>query len=87
MYRTSWAPWLVGGAARVRLFLRFPTWSLHGRYMVATWSLHGRYTGNSHNSTSTQRKEANEGALESSCRAANGLIAGWVRGGGLVEQL
>ena len=87
MSRTSWTPRLVDRTAGMQLFLRFPTWSLHGRYMVATWSLHGRYTGNSHNSTSTQRKEANEGALESSCRAVKGLIAGWVRGGGLVEQL
>ena len=74
--RTSWTSWLVDRTAGVQLLLRFPSWYLRGTFV-----------GNLNVSTSTQRKEANEGALESSCRAANGLIAGWVRGGGLVEQL
>ena len=46
------------------------------RYLVAIWSLSGRYlvailslSPKSHNSTCTQRKEANESALESSFRA------------------
>jgi len=62
----------------VQLYLRSPMWVLHGCYMGAIWDLH--------NSTCTQHKKASEGALESSCRALNGLDAGWVGGVGLVEQ-
>ena len=57
-------------------------WVLYGCYMGAIRVLYGK----THNSTCTQHKKASEGALESSCRAVNGLGAAWVGGVGLVEQ-
>ena len=86
MIKTHWAPQLVGRAAWVELFLRFPSCCLRVAFVLPSCCLRVAFVGNLNVSTNSQPMKASEGALESSYRAVSGLDAGWVRGVGLVEQ-
>ena len=78
----QWDAWEAAVVSFWAILARQDLNRLRWGFVGASLGLHQK----SHSSTCTQRKEANEGALESSCRAVNGLGTGWVHGGGLVEK-